>query len=171
VCDLEERFDHRFRSLEERLDLALNLYLEASRGMVSRLVHASNAQDKGKQLDGEVIRGESSRTSLGIGPLSAVHLKRNVELNTKNEDSYQGRYQRGQSALDNEGKFPLPKNPKIDIPIFKGEGYVLNWLYQIKHDFNIYDTPLENMVEFCVFYLQGEALLWWWWLEKQKGED
>ena len=53
--------------------------------------------------------------------------------------------------------------------MFKGDGDILNWLYQLEHVFTIHHTPVEDRVEFCVFYLQGEALLWWRWLEKQKG--
>ena len=75
---------------------------------------------------------------------------------------------KGDQHLAVDVNFLSLKNPKVDIPVFKGEGDILNWLHQIEHVFNIYDTPVENMVEFCVFYLQGEALLWWRWLKKQK---
>jgi len=46
-----------------------------------------------------------------------------------------------------------PKSPKVEIHVFKGEGDVLNWLYQMEHLFSLHDTPLEDRVEFFVFYL------------------
>ena len=55
----------------------------------------------------------------------------------------------------NQGvRFPLPKNPKIDVPVFNGSGDVLNWLYQLEHLFAIHDAPVEERVEFRVFYLK-----------------
>ena len=46
-----------------------------------------------------------------------------------------------------------PKSPKVEIHVFKGEGDVLKWLYQMEHLFSLHDTPLEDRVEFFVFYL------------------
>jgi len=34
---------------------------------------------------------------------------------------------------------------------------------------NGHSTPLEDKVEFCVFYLRDEALIWWRWLQRQNG--
>ena len=53
--------------------------------------------------------------------------------------------------------------------MFNGGGDVLNWLYQMEHMFATHETPLEERVEFCVFYLRDDVLVWWRWLEKQKG--
>ena len=53
--------------------------------------------------------------------------------------------------------------------MFKRDGDVLNWLYQLEHLFAIHNNPIENQVEFCLFYLKDEALIWWRWLQKQKG--
>jgi len=48
---------------------------------------------------------------------------------------------------------------------------VLNWLYQMEHLFAIHETPIEDRLDFCVFFLKDEALVWWQWLQKQKGGD
>ena len=39
----------------------------------------------------------------------------------------------------------------------------------MEHLFTIHETPVDERVEFCVFYLRDDALVWWRWLEKQKG--
>jgi len=63
-----------------------------------------------------------------------------------------------------EVSLPFPKNPKVDIPIFKGEGDILNRLYKLKHIFSIHETPEEDIIDFCKFYLQVDALLGSRWL-------
>ena len=47
---------------------------------------------------------------------------------------------------------------------------MLNWLYQMEHLFAIHETPMEEKVEFWVFYLRDDALVWWRWLQKQREE-
>jgi len=66
-------------------------------------------------------------------------------------------------------RFSFPKNPKVDVPMFNGNGGVLNSLYQMEHLCAIHETPMEERVEFCVFYLRDDALVWWRWVQKQKG--
>jgi len=41
-------------------------------------------------------------------------------------------------------------------------------LYQMEHLFSLHDTPVEDHVEFCVFYLKDEASVWWRWMQKQE---
>jgi len=58
-------------------------------------------------------------------------------------------------------RFPLPTSPKVEIHVFKGEGDVLNWQYQMENLFFLHDTPTEERDEFCVFYLKDKALMCW----------
>ena len=38
-------------------------------------------------------------------------------------------------------RFPLPKNLKVDVLVFNGDGDMLNWLHQMKHLFATHETP------------------------------
>jgi len=49
----------------------------------------------------------------------------------------------------------------VDVPSFNGSGDVMNWLYQMEHLFILHEIPVEERVEFCVFYLRVDALVWW----------
>ena len=66
-------------------------------------------------------------------------------------------------------RFSLPKKLKVEVPMVNGGRDVLNWLYQMEHMFATHETPMEERVKFCVFYLRDDVLVWWRWLHKQKG--
>ena len=94
-------------------------------------------------------------------------LERGAGVEGEYGDLYPARHQR--LSATQRSKFPLPKSPKVEIPMFKGTEDVLNWIYQMDHLFTIHSIPMEDRVEFCVFYLRDEALVWWRWLQRQKG--
>ena len=130
--------------------------------MYQKLTLNLNNHSQGKLMVETLIRVEASRSR----PISTSSPKGNVE--SFQGRSFQGRQPRTHFTNGNGGKFPLPKNTKVDIPIFKGDGDILNWLYQLEHVFSIHETLEESRVEFYQFYPQGDALLWWRWLEKQE---
>jgi len=53
---------------------------------------------------------------------AAAHLKKGYDQHIREGSSHQDRQHQGQPVLSTRGKFPLPKNPKVDIPVFKGKG-------------------------------------------------
>jgi len=82
-------------------------------------------------------------------------------MNHVEGDPWSTRGHRTQGPRGSRGNmFPVRKSPEVEIPVFKGDGDVLNWLYHLEHLFTIHDTPIEDMVEFCVFYLKDKALVW-----------
>ena len=126
-------------------------------------------QEKRKQpvLEKETPLNNARRSHSRMTEENPGAMKRSMAHQREERDFHQARLARNLQQ-NNGGKFPLPKDPKVEIHVFKGEGDVLNWLCQLKHIFNIHNTPVENRVDFCVFYVQGEALLWRRWLGKQK---
>ena len=48
-------------------------------------------------------------------------------------------------------RFPLPKNPKVDVLMFNGSGDIFNLFYQMEHLFSIHEIPIEQKVEFLCF--------------------
>lgn len=73
---------------------------------------------------------------------------------------------RGSNPTPPISKFPFPKTPKMEIPVYKGEGDVLCWLYQLEHYFSIQNSLNElEKVDFCKFFLKEDALIWFQWLE------
>ncbi|CAM8982118.1 unnamed protein product [Rhodiola kirilowii] len=54
------------------------------------------------------------------------------------------------------------RTPRIDVPIFSGNG-VVGWLYQINRYFHINHTPPDQMLESAPLFMAGDALLWFQW--------
>ena len=77
--------------------------------MFQKLTISSASGLHGKVTDEVVIR-ETSRS----GP-------RSMSSSIGNSDPVQNRQQRNQASASNGGKFPLSKNPKVEIPIFRGD--------------------------------------------------
>ena len=165
--DVEERMGQRAGLMESRIGsmecILKNLELKMVedhaeiKALFQKLTLGLKNMSAEKLGDETVIRGEASRS----GQRYTLSARGNAK-------SSQGKNPRIQLTNCTEGKFPLPKNPKVNILIFKGDGDILNWLYQLEHIFSIHETLEENRVEFYKFYLQGDALLWWRWIEKQK---
>ena len=109
---------------------------------------------------------ETSRVS----PKYIVHVTHPMKASTSmypvEEDPWSTRDHRTSVPRVSGGRFHVPKSLKVEIPVFKGDGYVLNWLYQLEHLFAIHDTLIEDRVELCVFYLKDEVLVWWRWLQR-----
>jgi len=78
--------------------------------MFQKLTHNSSYLSQEKSAEETLVRRESTRT----GTRYATPAKGNHE-------SSQNRQFKTQSTNSSGGKFPLSKNPKVDIPIFKGE--------------------------------------------------
>jgi len=108
----------------KNLEFKMEEHHDEIMAMLQKLTLSSNNLSPDKSGDETLVRGESSRS----GPRYTTSAKGNAE-------SSQGRQPKKQFTSGNGGKFPLPKNPKVDIPIFKGEGDILNWLYQLEHIF------------------------------------
>ena len=166
VEDKLRSVDDRFRSLEDKMDLRH----EELVGMMARLFQETRGGIKGQE---EIGRGAVPYNEIPKGsprgmPSPSSQFKQSTVVGGRS-DGFLKRNPKSQLPSSTVSRLPLPKNPKVEIPIFKGDGDILNWLYQLEHVFTIHHTPVEDRVEFCVFYLQGEALLWWRWLEKQKG--
>ena len=147
--------------MEERLDLKHNVLIE----LIRQLNPGSSVQDKEKQavLDEEL----PSPPRINSRPRMVVDVpfRRATANPVGTRDQKYTRYSWPCPNQGNGTKLPLPKNPKVDIHVFNGEGDVLNWLHQIEHVFTIHCTHIEKRVEFCC----SGALVWWRWLEKQKG--
>ena len=182
----DDQFDFRFRALDERTALR-NRILEEKVADNVRIM-----DDRFRSLEGKIDRGYEElsilisrlcQETVGSGRIDTTSIG-GPELNSKGKGftspakerqatmgggKPEQFLRRNQRSFNVPGKLPMPKHPKVEIPIFRGDGDILNWLYQLEHVFAIHHTPIEDRVEFCVFFLQGEALLWWRWLEKQKG--
>ncbi|CAM8940453.1 unnamed protein product [Rhodiola kirilowii] len=56
-----------------------------------------------------------------------------------------------------------PRPPKLEIPIFAGDG-VEGWLFQLKHYFEHHSIPPDQKLTVATFYLTGPALSWFHWM-------
>ncbi|CAM8879588.1 unnamed protein product [Rhodiola kirilowii] len=54
------------------------------------------------------------------------------------------------------------RTPRMDVPIFTGEG-VVGWLYQLNRYFALNHTTPEQMLDSAPLFLSGDALLWFQW--------
>jgi len=160
----------RLRSVEGQV---VNFYEEMF-GMFKLWCRGLSAQLKGKELAVEEGVGHGGGSS-SIGDVESdskfvvpatVSVKPTTVENTVEMETASAPYHKMPPSRGFGGKFSLPENRKFDIPVFKGDGDVLNWLYQKEHLFAIHETPIE---EFCVFYLKEAALVWWRGLEKEQG--
>ena len=78
-------------------------------------------------------------------------MKQSSATNFADGDPWMSRGPRLLVSREQGSRFPMPKSPKVEIPVFKGEGDVLNWLYQIDHLFSLHDALVEDRVEFyCI---------------------
>lgn len=66
--------------------------------------------------------------------------------------------------IQSTASLPLPRPPKLEVPIFTGED-VLGWLFQINHYFFFHQTPEDQRVAIAAFYMRGSALHWFQWLQ------
>jgi len=73
---------------------------------------------------------------------TSAQARRGADREGEGLDLYPARHQR--LLVTHVGKFPLSKNPKVEIPMFNGDGDVLNWIYQTEHLFTIHSTPIED---------------------------
>ena len=158
VGDNMRAIDDRFRSLEGKIDRG---YEELS-DLISRL--CQEPRFASREADGSG-RDETPLIGRSKGNPSQV---RQATMGGGKSEHFLRRNQKSSTPFNIPGKLPMPKHPKVEIPTFRGEGDILNWLYQLEHVFAIHHTPIEDRVEFCVFFLQGEALLWWRWLENRR---
>ncbi|CAM8998680.1 unnamed protein product [Rhodiola kirilowii] len=58
---------------------------------------------------------------------------------------------------------PRPfRTPRIDVPIFTGEG-VVGWLFQLNRYFTINNVSPDQMLDSAPLFVAGDALLWFQW--------
>jgi len=149
VGDKMRSIDDRFRSLEEKMDLRH----EELSGMIARLYQEPRVVSRetdGSGRDEAPLTGGPKVSPKGVVFATPPHLKQATMGGGKSEH-FLRRNQRSSTFVNTPGKLPMPKHPKVEIPIFRGDGDILNWLYQLEHVFAIHHTPVEDRVEFCVF--------------------
>ena len=121
----------------------------------------SKSHDRGKQAVLEDDPSSPLRVSLKPRFAMEVPVRRSVADPEGRKEQNSARGLLPNYHQSNNTNIPLPKNLKVDIPVFNGEGDVLNWLYQLEHVFAIHKTPVGSRIGFCVFFLQEIAMLWW----------
>jgi len=132
----EERADTRSQAMEERADarsqaLEETMHVQMSElvGIFGRWISDNYQQLKGKGVVGvkEALPMTTSRVSLKHVIPVTMPLKFTGGLGETN--SWSARGLRSPLHIGQESKFPTPKSPKVEIPVFKGDEDVLNWLY------------------------------------------
>lgn len=56
-----------------------------------------------------------------------------------------------------------PRLPKLEIPLFSGEG-VLHWIFQVERFFTFHQVLPDQKIDIAAFYMTGDALQWYHWL-------
>ena len=102
--------------------------------------------DKGKGVIGveEAQPVETPRVSPKYMIHPAIPVKQSSLMNPAHGDPWSSHSHRLPPSQGEGNRFPLPKGPKVEILVFKGDCNVLNWLYQMDHSFSLHDTPIEE---------------------------
>ena len=124
VSDKMRSIDDRFRSLEERMDLRHEELI----GMIARLYQEPRVVSKetGETGRDEVpLTGGPKVSSKGVISATSPHVKQATMVGGKS-DYFLRRNQKSSVSFNTPGKLPMPKHPKVEIPIFRGDGDILN---------------------------------------------
>ena len=125
---MAERMEFSMRDLKEQMENHLEGLMEdvmeRMTDKVGRLIRNSNIQPRGKKA-AVINEAFPSNRPMNNGRREN-HMNHQMGRGQEggHGDLYPARYQR--LLATQGGKFPLPKNPKVEIPVFKGAEDVLS---------------------------------------------